>query len=224
MQVKIQLPVNDSLYLRDPEGTELGKKIVSESINMIEKNGFADFTFKKLAVEIDSTEASVYRYFSSKQHLLQYIVAWYWLWLEYLITFKTNNIDDPSEKLNIAIDVLIDSDKYDPAISHINEQALFKIIIAESARVQLTRQDNDIKGKDLFEGYSELIELIASYLKELRPKYKYHVMLTHTLISAIHKQVFFSEHFPKSNLYRGKKGDRGDIKKFISSLVESSLD
>jgi AcrR family transcriptional regulator len=223
MQITIQLPVNDSLYLRNPEETELGKKLVSEGIILIDEIGFQEFTFKKLAKKIESTEASVYRYFKSKQHLLQYIVAWYWLWLKYVITIKTANIKDSNECLKIAIKVLIDSDKYDPDISHIDEHALFKIIIAESARVSLTRQEDDIKGKDLFDGYEQLISLLASFVKGIKSDYKYPVMLSHSLISAVHKQVFFCEHFPKSIIFKGKKGERKEILNFINNFVFSAL-
>ena len=36
-----------------------------------------EFTFRKLAQKINTTEASVYRYFENKHRLLIYILAWY---------------------------------------------------------------------------------------------------------------------------------------------------
>ena len=51
------------MFLRNPDSTELGQKIIKNSVRLIDKLGFEDFTFKKLADEIQSTEASVYRYF-----------------------------------------------------------------------------------------------------------------------------------------------------------------
>ena len=65
MKLHVQIKMNEELYLRNPEGSELGKKIIQYSIQMIHKNGFEAFTFKKLAEEINSTEASVYRYFEN---------------------------------------------------------------------------------------------------------------------------------------------------------------
>ena len=66
----LQLVLNDRYFLRDPLHTELGTKIVSQSILMIDQLGFEQFTFKKLAHAIGSTEASVYRYFDNKHRLL----------------------------------------------------------------------------------------------------------------------------------------------------------
>ncbi|NQY67845.1 MAG: TetR/AcrR family transcriptional regulator, partial [Flavobacteriales bacterium] len=79
----IAIRVNNSIYLKDPESSDLGKNILGGGIDMIDEIGFEDFTFKKLAKEIGSTEASVYRYFESKHKLLLYIISWYWSWMEY---------------------------------------------------------------------------------------------------------------------------------------------
>lgn len=47
--------LNQNLYLRDPQHTDLGQKIIRKSVDMIDKLGFEQFTFKKLADEIEST-------------------------------------------------------------------------------------------------------------------------------------------------------------------------
>ena len=49
MAVSIQIKLNEKLYLRDPQDTELGRKIIQESILLIDELGFENFTFKKLA-------------------------------------------------------------------------------------------------------------------------------------------------------------------------------
>ena len=84
----IKLSLNHRSYLREPEATELGRKIITESITLIDALGFEQFTFKKLAAEIGSTEASVYRYFENKHKLLVYLVSWYWAWLDYRVAFE----------------------------------------------------------------------------------------------------------------------------------------
>ena len=44
-----QIKVNDKLYIKDPESSELGKRIVAESIILMDEIGFEAFTFKKLS-------------------------------------------------------------------------------------------------------------------------------------------------------------------------------
>ena len=99
MEIHLQIKMNEALFLRNPEGSDLGKKIIKHAIQLINKNGFENFTFKKLAEDIGSTEAGIYRYFENKHRLLIYLIAWYWNWLEYQIRFQTNNIKDPVVRL-----------------------------------------------------------------------------------------------------------------------------
>jgi hypothetical protein len=49
MAISLHLKVNDKLYLRDPEKTELGHKIIDSSIRLIVALGFEDVNFRNLA-------------------------------------------------------------------------------------------------------------------------------------------------------------------------------
>ena len=48
---KITIEVNNNVFLKDPESSELGRRIMSASISTIDELGFENFTFKKLAKE-----------------------------------------------------------------------------------------------------------------------------------------------------------------------------
>ena len=45
----ISINVNENLFLKNPESSDLGKRILREGIMLIDEIGFDDFTFKKLA-------------------------------------------------------------------------------------------------------------------------------------------------------------------------------
>src|SRR5690606_25181630 len=94
----ILIKVNESFYLKDQETSPLGKKIISEGINLMDELGFDAFNFKKLAEKAGTTEASVYRYFENKHKLLLYVTAWYWSWLNYKVFFNTINVESPRER------------------------------------------------------------------------------------------------------------------------------
>ena len=83
----MQIKVNEKTYLKNPEVSVLGKKILKEGHRMLNNLGFEDFTFKKLAEKIGTTESSIYRYFESKHQFLIYLLNWYWSYLEYQIVF-----------------------------------------------------------------------------------------------------------------------------------------
>ena len=99
MEFQLKFKVNQSLFLKDPEGSTVGKAIVAKSIDLIYGIGFEQFTFKKLAQEINTTEATIYRYFSSKHKLLLYIMSWYWQYLEFLTKMRLSNVKNSKEKL-----------------------------------------------------------------------------------------------------------------------------
>ncbi|NJL14184.1 MAG: TetR/AcrR family transcriptional regulator [Microscillaceae bacterium] len=192
--IKINVPVN--IYKRDPEQTKLGRCIINDSILLIDDLGFEAFTFKKLAHQINSTEASVYRYFENKHNLLVYLVSWYWSWLEYQIDYQVNNIEDPEKKLRIAIRVLAQVDKTDQNFSHISENALHRIVISEAAKSYYTK-GVDVENKEgFFRSYKSLCSKISTFMQEFNPKYPYSHALSSTVLEAAHQQVFFSQHLP----------------------------
>lgn len=149
MKVQLQIKMNEALFLRNPESSELGKNILKHSIQLIYKTGFESFTFKKLAEDIGTTEAGIYRYFENKHKLLLYLTAWYWGWLEFQISFQTNNINDPADKLKRVIKLLATAVEDDEQINYINEGLLHQIIIAEGSKAYLTKQVEE-DNKQLF--------------------------------------------------------------------------
>lgn len=215
MAVLIQMKLNTKLYLRDPQLTELGRNIISNSIMLIEKLGFEEFTFKKLAAAINSTEASIYRYFENKHNLLVYLVSWYWAWLEYQIDFKTNNIPSPEKKLHIFIDIIAESSVNDPDTLHIDEALLHKIVISESSKVYLTKQVDEENKEGFFANYKSLCRKVADIITEIDPKYPYPRSLATTLIETAHGQLFFAQHLP--SLSEVKKGT--DTNQQIAQLL-----
>ena len=84
----VNIIVSDKIFIKNPESSDLGRKIISGSIDLIDEIGFECFTFRKLAQKIESTEASVYRYFENKQRLLLYLSCWYWSWMEYRLVLE----------------------------------------------------------------------------------------------------------------------------------------
>lgn len=223
MSATLRIQVPEGLYLRNPSETALGRKIVAEGIALIDEIGFERLTFKKLAARINSTEASIYRYFSSKHQFLKYLVSWYWNWLAYLIEYRINNVSDRRRRLEIAIGVLTECDGDDPASSDIDESVLHRIVMAEGARVYLTKQDQEQGATAGTDGYHELCALLMGLCREINPKYRYLLPLVTTLIGAVHKQVLFAE----DSSQRGKKANeagRKEIQRFLSHLVLTSLE
>ncbi|WP_245907004.1 TetR/AcrR family transcriptional regulator [Reichenbachiella versicolor] len=182
--------------MKDPQETELGKKIIKESVTMIDELGFEGFTFKKLAAKIDSTEASIYRYFENKHRLLVYVIAWYWNWLEYKIDFGTHNIENPVDRLKVALKIITEKKEPDPLFPQVMEDALHRIVISESNKTFLTKTVDEDNRDGLFRGFKSLCEKVASIVTEIDASFKYPHSLISTVMQAAHQQVFYAEHIP----------------------------
>ena len=218
MDFQLSFNISDKIYLRDPEKTEKGTEIVKQAIDLIYKLGFEDFTFKKLAVETKTTEATIYRYFENKHRLLLYILNWYWYYLEFLVIFKAQNIADPKMRLKAIIQLL--SHEFPESTSGLeyNKKYLYQIVIAESSKVYLVKEVNEINKDDAFKAYKELTGKISNAISEYNPKYKYPRSLSSTLIEASHFQQFFHEHLPKLTDSKSK-----DDNEYVSSFLENLL-
>ena len=218
MVIELQIKMNEKLFLRNPEQSELGKKIIMYSIQLIHKSGFEAFTFKKLAAEIGTTEAGVYRYFENKHRLLIYIVAWYWTWLQYQVMYRTNNINDPVVKLKMIIKLLATTVEDDLSTSYVDESLLHQIIITEGSKTYLTKQVSEDNKDKLFKPYKDLCAHIAEIILECNPNYHYPKSLASTIIEMAHFQNFFKDHLPSLTDF-GEKKDESNTVAFLEDLL-----
>jgi AcrR family transcriptional regulator len=222
MKLEVQIKMNPSLYLRDPEHSELGRNIIKFSIELIQKNGFEAFTFKKVAESIGTTEASVYRYFENKHKLLVYIISWYWGWLQFQINYQTNNIIDPVVKMKMVIKMLATNVEDDLMTSHVDESKLHKILITEGSKAYLTNHVGEDNKLQFFKPYKELCNKVVEIILELNPKYKYPHSLASTIIEVAHLQIFFMNNLPSlTDFDKTQKADQ--IVDYIDHMVFSSL-
>jgi AcrR family transcriptional regulator len=190
----MKIQVNEKIYVKDPETSDLGKKIIEQSILLIEEIGFELFTFKKLGERIGSNESSIYRYFESKHKILVYLCSWYWSWMEYKMVFGTSNIVNPLDKLKKAISIVTEKVEDDQATPHINKSILNKIIIYEFTKTLLTKEVDEDNKEGFFQIYKRVINRIATIVNEINPQYPYAKSLASTIVQGSLHQYFLKEH------------------------------
>lgn len=222
MELQLQIKMNEKLFLRNPEQTDLGRKIIQKSIHLIHEHGFEAFTFKKLAEVIGSTEAGIYRYFENKHRLLIYLTAWYWSWLEFRVTFHLNNISDPAVKLKKLIQLLAANVVDDDSTLYVNESLLHQIIIAEGSKTYLTKHVSEDNKDQFFKPYKDLCTLISGIILEFNPNYTHPRSLASTIIEMAHLQVFFMHHLPSLTDF-GNSKDEQLVVQFLEDLVFCSI-
>lgn len=217
---KIKINVNENIYLKDPESSELGRKIIQASILLIDKIGFEAFTFRKLGQEIDSPEASIYRYFENKQKLLIYLTSWYWGWMEYRLMLLVTNIPSAERRLENALQLITSKMTDKLFINEMDCTKLHQIVISESTKSYLTKEVDVINKEGVFLNYKQFVARIVSIINEINPAYKYPNMLVSTVIEGAHLQVFFGEHLPALT---NKQKNNDYITQFYTHLVLKTI-
>ncbi len=220
----ISFRLNEKLFLRDPQSSELGQNIVCHSIALIDSIGFEQFTFKKLADKIDSTEASIYRYFENKHRLLVYLIDWYWTWIDYRIEFAIQNLRSPEERLQAALKVIIEEKKNDPGIAFVDEQALQRIVMAEFDKTYLTKQVDIDNKEGLFIPYKAVCKRLAEQIKMANPAYPHpHTLISTTMLSINH-QLFYAQHLPSlTDLNKDSAKSHQALYEFCESFIFKAI-
>ncbi|WP_205512104.1 TetR/AcrR family transcriptional regulator [Longitalea arenae] len=218
MDFLVNFKVNGKIYLKDPESSSIGKEIVKKSIDLIYKLGFEQFTIKKLATEINTTEATIYRYFESKHRILLYILNWYWSYMEFLLVFKLQNVKQPREKLKIIVELLTNELPASSGLYDYDKRSLNQVVITESSKVYLIKEVAEINKDEVFKPYKDLCAKISDVIKEYNPQYKYPKSLSTTLIEASHQQQFFSINLPRLTDNKSKNNAE-----FTSQFIQDML-
>ena len=219
MAIGIKVSLNEKLYLRDPQETPLGKRIIKQSILLIEKLGFEAFTFRKLANTMESTEASVYRYFENKHMLLLYLVSWYWEWVGFLIEMNTRNIINPEEQLKIIIHTLIFASKENPAIEYVNESVLHRIIISEGSKAYHIKAVDKENNEGFFKNYKDLTFKVASVIEAINKDFPYPRSLASNLFEMANNQIYFAQHLPKLTDVKVENEDFAEVEKMLEHFA-----
>ena len=215
--LNIKVVVNSNLYNKNPDTSELGRKIITNSIILLNEIGFEAFTFKKLGAKIKSPESSIYRYFTNKHSLLIYLTSWYWSWIDYRITMATLNINSAKKRLARAVHILTSPIKEDMTFSYINEILLNKIIISESVKAFHTKDVNNENKKGFFKSYIKVVNRVADIILEIDKENKYSHIIVSTLIEGVQQQRFFNEHIPELSDYNKRKDI---IAEFYIEMIE----
>ncbi len=222
MDVIFKIKINEKIFLKDPEESELGRKIVKNGLLLINKIGFENFTFKKLAMSVKTTEATVYRYFENKHRLLVYLITWYWSYLEHKVVFNTNNISNPQIKIKKIIELLINPTITGTNSEYINEKDAYDLVMQEGSKAYLTNHINSDNKNQLFKPYKDLCSRFANIILEQNPKYKYPRSLATTIIEMSHSQKFFMKNLPSLTDFSKEKTEKKLIE-FLEHLLFQTI-
>lgn len=223
-KIGIKFDLHNDLHIRDPQDTDYGQKLIGNAIILMDKVGFEQFNFKKLASAMDSNETSIYRYFENKHKLLLWIECWYWEWVNYLIDINLRNIEDSEKKLKIVIHNIVNASTESPLTSYINENILHKVIIKEGSKAYHFCDVDKENKSGFFSSYKFLVDRVSKIIKEVDPKFEYPRMLSSNLFEMANNQIYFAEHMPALTEIKNNKNKYDQLEHALVLFVDRLLD
>ena len=193
---QLNILVSKELFVKDPTTSDVGRKILFEGIHLLYEIGLEEFTFKKLAIKISTTESTIYRYFESKNQFLLYLFNYYWSWMEYKLNFCIANIEDPKLQLKKVIKLIAKTHENDPLTPFIDESVLQKVLMIESSKTFLSKKVDAENKLGFFKQYKQFVFLTSNIVLKISPKFPYAHALVSTIIESLFHQRFFTQHLP----------------------------
>lgn len=194
MQMNVQ--VSEPVFLKDPQGTDLGRRIIEQSVTLIDELGLEKFTFGKLAASLGTAESSIYRYFDNKHRLLIYLVGWYWSWREFKLVFDTANIADPLAKLERGIRSITEPVMDKGSFGYLDLRALYRIAVSESSKAYMTKEVDEEHKEGCFSGFKRICDRLRDLILAVNPDHSYPATLASNVVDGSMVQRFFAEHLP----------------------------
>lgn len=173
---------------------------------------------------MQSTEASVYRYFENKHYLLIYLVSWYWEWVNYLIDINVMNIEDAKRRLQIIIETIVYASKDNPSIDYVNESILHRLIIAEGTKAYHTKEVDKENTDGFFLNYKNLCSKVASVISEVNPKFPYPHTLASNLFEMANNHIYFAQHLPSLTDVVVKNDNFEEVEKMLEYFAFTLLE
>lgn len=219
----IKPEIYDGIFLKDPESSDLGRRIFREGVSLIAEIGFDAFTFKKLGERIHSPESSIYRYFENKHKLLLYISSWYWAWMECRLIFETANLEDANQRLTKAIMLLNEDNSDEVSGDDIDESVIEQILVTDFVKTFPKRDVDHENIENFLKSYKRVIYRISEIIKEINPYYSYPETLATNIVEGAMHQRFLKQHFTFITNYSESSSPADFFLNMVKSILNKPI-
>jgi hypothetical protein len=116
--------------------------------------------------------------------------------VKYQIEFNTNNIEDPKKKLKITLSMLVESTLTNPAVPHVDEAILHRIVVSEGVKAYHSKDVDEENKAGLYVTYKSLCKTLADKILAVSPEFPYAQTLATTLLDMSNNNIYYAQHLP----------------------------
>lgn len=213
-----ELHIPDAVFVKNPRESELGMKILHKGTEMLAKEGIDSFNFKKLAIAIQTTEASAYRYFDNKHKFLLYVINIYYGWMEYSIAVAEYEEKKTENKIKRAIESII-APNHMPVDNVEFAKNIRKVAIQEGVKLHFNLHIKDEIKNGSMTCYSRLTQRLSGLIRNIAPHYQFSEPLANLVIESVFHQLFQIGIMSKSDVVKHEK----KIQLFLTQLIQQTI-
>jgi len=223
-KIDIEVSINDRIALKDPLQTELGKKIIKHAIDLLHEIGFEALTFKKLAKEAKTTEASVYRYFENKYKLLVYLTTWYWDFMHFMLMIDIRHIREPKAKLKQAVTTLVNALNSPMTPEYIDQSKLHIVVVENASKVYHNKKVDKLNQEGYYVNYKKIIKTLSEMILETDKDFAYPIAFATNIVEQSLNNEYYLEHLPSltDNIQKSKSAAAATVQ-MIDYMIDRIL-
>ena len=133
------------------------------------------------------------------------------------------NIKSASERLKIALSVIVDTANRNTAIEFVDEEALHRIVVREGAKGYHHKSVDEDNEDGFFLAYKRLCKKIGELISETKPGFPYPLAVASTLVETANNNLYFAKHLPRLTDLDGKGQNLSDQVKQLLEFITFGL-
>jgi hypothetical protein len=119
--------------------------------------------------------------------------------------------------------MLVDSSRTNPAVEHVDENKLHRIIVAEAVKAYHSKDVDEENRAGLFLTYKTLCRVLCNQIINIKPDFPYAHTLASTLIEMTNNNIFYAEHLPSLTDIKIQDGNLQELKTMLEVFVSRIL-
>jgi hypothetical protein len=111
--------------------------------------------------------------------------------------------------------MLVESTLTNPAVPHVDEAILHRIVVAEGVKAYHSKDVDDENKAGLYVTYKSLCKSLSDKIQAVNPEFAYAQTLATTLLEMSNNNIYYAQHLPSLTNIKLNNGDLSELKALL---------